>query len=216
MASYDEKLCAWVIDIETMYDDLMLQLSEKMAAATTEEDKAEIGQEIEEFDKKNTCDDGDWANGIAVIPAPKFHVVSKWVNKYFSDLVSISNQIIFYKLPGTKAPPFMQIKVHRTCFFFKGKDGPGSVLVNPELAQSGSNALREDLEPSVYTGQQFTVEVIDKGKSGKLTHLNGQLYVLPMAPRGVKKFEPQAADVETDALNSYVAFKKSHPDTVDA
>jgi hypothetical protein len=213
MATYDEKLRAWVIDLETMYDELMSRFREKLAAAKAAEEKQEIEKEIEKFDKKNTCEDAAWANGIAMTPAPKFSVVSEWINKYYPDLVAISNQMIFYKLPGTKAPPFLQIKVHRTCFFFKGKEGPGTVTVNPELAQAGSNVLRDDLEPSVYTSRQFTVEIVDKGKTGKLTHLNGQLHVLPTVPRGVKKFDPNAADVETDALNSYIAFKMSHPDT---
>merc|ERR1712232_548490 len=131
-------------------------------------DKQCIEKEIGKFDKTNTCEAGDWANGIAVSPTPKFFVVSEWMNKYFPEEVSIADKMIFYKQPSTAAPPFLQVKVHRTCFFFKGRDGPGSVIVNPELAPAGANVLRDDLEPSVYNSQQFTVELIAKGKAGKL------------------------------------------------
>jgi len=213
-ATYDTELRAWTIDLEIMYDELMAKLNEKMSSATTQEDQQAIAKEIAEFDKHNTCDQGDWANGIAVSPTPKFFVVSKWIAKYFPYELSLANKIFFYKQPGTKAPPFLQVKVHRTCFFFKGRGGPGSVLVNPELAVAGKNELRDNLEQSVYDSQQFTVEVIDKGKTGKLTCLNDCLQLLPMAPRQVKKFEPQAADVESDVDNAYFAFKNSHPDTV--
>jgi hypothetical protein len=219
-STWDDKLRAWVIDLETMYNNMMARLEEMLKAARTEEEKAEIHGEMDKFDKKNTCDQGDWANGISVYPAPKFIVVSEWMKKYFPDELSMANQIVFYKAPNTKAPPFVQIKVHRTCFFFKGRGGPGTVLVNPELAKTEANELRDDLEPEVYSNKQFTVEVIGKGPdgksiAGKLTILNDELNLLPMAPRQTNKFDPQAADSKTDAQNSYLAFKNSHPDTVD-
>jgi hypothetical protein len=219
-STWDDKLRAWVIDLEKMYNSMMARLEEMLQAARTEEEKAEIQGEMDKFDKNNTCDQGDWANGISVHPAPKFIVVSEWMKKYFPDELSMANQIVFYKAPDTKAPPFVQIKVHRTCFFFKGRGGPGTVLVNPELAKSEANELRDDLEPEVYSNKQFTVEVIGKdpdGKSisGKVTILNDELNLLPMAPRQTNKFDPQAADAETDMQNSYVAFKNSHPDTVE-
>jgi hypothetical protein len=213
MSTWDEKLCAWVIDIETMYNKLMEMLEEKLKAATTEEEKAEIQGEMDKFDKKNTCDDADWANGISVVPFPKFSVVSQWIKQYFPNELDMANQIIFYKVPGTKAPPFVQIKVHRACFFFKGKGGHGTVLVNPELAKAGANELRDDLDAAVYKSKQLTVEVIDKGKAGKLTILNNELHLLPVAPTLTNRFDPQAADAETDAHNSYFAFKNSHPNT---
>merc|ERR1711953_1269988 len=97
-------------------------------------------------------------------------------------------------------------------FFFKGQGGPGTVMVNPELAKVGTNELRDNLDSSVYSSQQFTVEVIDKGKAGKLTQLNDRLYVLPMAPRQMKRFDPYVVDAESDEKNAYTAFKRSHPD----
>jgi broad specificity phosphatase PhoE len=212
-ATYDDKLCAWVLDIEILYEEMMTQLSDRLENASSEDEEKEIANEIEKFDKKNSCDEADWKNGISVTP-PKFYVVSEWIRKYFAYELSIANKIYFYKQSGTTAPPFVQVKVHRMCFFFKGRDGPGSVLVNPELAVAGKNELRDNLEQSFYDSQQFTVEVIDKGKAGKLTCLNDCLYVLPMAPRQVKKFDPQAADVKSDVDNAYLAFKNSHPDTV--
>merc|ERR1712216_173247 len=54
------------------------------------------------------------------------------------------------------------------------------------------------------------------GKAGKLTLVDDRFYVLPMAPKMVRKFDPVALDFETDAQNSYLAFKKSHPDTIHA
>jgi len=212
-ATYDDKLRAWVMDLETLYEELMAMLQEKLDAAKTEEDKEQIAHEIKKFDKRTTCDQGDWANGIAVRPTPQFRIVSKWVNKYFPDELNLANKLFFYRPPGTAAPPFVQMKVHRTCFFFKGRE-PGTVTVNPELAKAGTNELRDNLELSVYSSQQFTVEVIDKGKAGKLTLLNDRLYVLPMSPTQVDKFDPQAADAESDAQNAYLAFKNSHPDTI--
>ena len=63
----------------------------------------------------------------------------------------MANKIMFFKAPGTTKPPFVQIEYHRICFYFKGRDGPGSVLVNPEFVEAGMNTLREDLEEGVYT-----------------------------------------------------------------
>lgn len=212
-ATYDDKLCAWVLDLEDLYQEMMIQLSDRLDNASSEKEKQDIANDIDSFDKKNSCDEADWQNGISVNP-PKFSVVSEWIKKYFEFELSIANKIYFYRQPGTMAPPYLQVKVHRTCFFFKGRGGPGSVLVNPELAMAGKNELRDSLEQSVYDSQQFTVEVIDKGKTGKLTCLNDCLQLLPMAPKQVKKFEPQAADVDSDVDNAYFAFKNSHPDTV--
>lgn len=213
MATYDELLRAWVIDLEHMYDDLMKRLHEESASVDAEV-KKEIEKMMELFDKKNTCENGDWANGIMLQPTAKFFLVSEWLKMTFPDVVSMANKLYFYKKPASGPPPFLRIKVHRTCFFFKGTGGPGTILVNPELAKSDSNELREDLDDQVFDSQQFTVELIDSGKSGKLTLLDDQLYVLPMAPLEVNKFDPMAPDFETDAQNSYLAFKKSHPDTI--
>lgn len=214
LAKYDSLLRAWVIDLEDMYNELMKILAESIEAESSEVKKSELEADIEKFDKKNTCDDANWANGISLAPTPKFFVVSQWIKKYFPDEVKLANKIYFYKKPGTTKPPFLQIKVHRMCFFFKGTDGVGTVLVNPELAKPGENVLRGDIPAEVYNSQQFTVEIIDIGKAGKLTILDDRLYVLPMAPKQTKKFNPHADDFETDAQNSYLAFKKSHPDTV--
>jgi len=154
---------------------------------------------------------GDWANGIALVPFPKFALVTKWLVKYCPDVYAAANKMIFYKAPETTKPPFLQLKVHRTCFFFKGRNGPGSVLVNPEFAKEGQNVLSENLPSSVYDELQVTMEIIGgKDVSGKLSMVGGRLLAIPMAPGMVKRFNPHAHDVERDSNNSYVAFRNSH------
>jgi len=202
--SYDETLRAWVADLGLIHAAVLEQVSDE------EERKA--------LDATQFCDDGDWANGISLTPFPKFPLVTKWLQKHCAELVAIANKMVFFKAPGTTKPPFMQIKVHRTCFLFKGREGPGSVLVNPEFAVKGANLLREDLPSSVFDELSLAVEVIGgkpegfpNGLNGKLTHVGGELKMIPLVPAMVKKFAPQADDAETDATNAYVAFRNSHP-----
>jgi len=181
-------------------------------------DTDEIEKEVKEFGVDNICAQGNWNNGIALEPFPKFFLVTKWVKKYFPMFYDIANKMIFYKQVGTKAPPFVQIKKHRRCFLFKGRDGPGTVVVNPEFAKNCLNELRDDLTNEDYDGMQFTVEIIGgkttdfpNGLNGKLTCIDGKLFVIPMVPAMMKKFDPYGMD---DDDNSYVAFKKSHPNTL--
>ena len=214
LLNYDTSLRAWTADLEKLHQKLMTHLAVQRAQAEGE-DLAALDEEMAEFAATNICDQGDWSKGVSLVPYPKFFVVTKWIKKYFPALFDVANKMSFYKAPGTKAPPFVQIKVHRTCFFFKGRDGPGSVIVNPELAVPGLNKLRDNLSWEVYNETQFTVEIIGgktkefpDGLSGKLTYLGGEIFVIPMSPLLTKKFDPLGED---DGANSYFAFKCSHP-----
>ena len=130
---YDRSLRAHVADLEKMHGELMAMLQAEVKAATDAcTDAEEVKKELQEFAVDNICDQGEWKHGIALTPFPKFFLVTKFIKKYFPDYYTAANKIVFFKVPGTKAPPFVQIKKHKTCFFFKGRDGPGSVLVNPE------------------------------------------------------------------------------------
>jgi len=208
--TFDDALRAWVVDLGLVHAQVICNLNRKFDNATPEESER-IAGELREFAAENMCENGDWANGIALVPFPKFALVTKCLKTYCPDLYAAANKIIFYKAPETTKPPFLQLKVHRTCFFFKGRQGPGSVLVNPEFAKDGQNILREDLPSSVYDDLQVTMEIIGgKNVSGKLTIVDGRLLAIPMAPPMVKKFDPHAVDVESDSNNGYVAFRNSH------
>jgi hypothetical protein len=149
------------------------------------------------------------------MPFPKFFMVTKWIEKYYQDFFLMANKIVFFKAPGTTKPPFVQLKEHGICIYFKGRDGPGSVTVNPEFAEAGVNKLRDDLDEGVYTAKQFTVEIIGgkpsefpNGVNGKLTCIDSRLFVLPMAPAMTRDFDPFGPATDS---NSYTAFKNSHP-----
>jgi hypothetical protein len=114
----------------------------------------------------------------------------------------------------------VQIRTHRTCFFFKIGDGPGGITINPEIALPGGMAIKPALPESVYNGLQMSVEIIGgkseafpRGLTGKITCLNDNLFVIPMAPKMTKHFDPYASDALEDENNSYMAFKRSHPET---
>jgi hypothetical protein len=219
-ATYDMPLRAWVVDLGALHakvcDDLRAMAEE--LRPIDEELRKKYEEDIEAIKAENMCDGGDWANGVSLQPYPKFALVTAWVRRYCASIYEDANEIVFWKRPGTKAPPFVQVKVHRTCFFFKGRAGPGSVIVNPEFAKPGLNELREDLGAEVHGAMQLAVEIIGGksqafpgGLSGKLTVMAGRLLVLPMAPARVARFDPHAADYESDAGNSYLAFRNSHP-----
>jgi hypothetical protein len=208
--TFDEALRAWVVDLGLVHAQVIRNLEREAASATTEE-AARIAEELLEFAAENMCENGDWANGIALVPFPKFALVTKCLKTYCPDLHAAANKMIFYKAPETTKPPFLQLKVHRTCFFFKGRNGPGSVLVNPEFAKHGQNILRENLPSSVYDELQLTIEIIGgRHVSGKLTIVDDKLLAIPMAPPMVNNFDPHAVDVESDFNNAFVAFRNSH------
>jgi len=194
---YDLKLRAWVADLSIMHTKLMTNLTSKLNAMKANgADTETIEKEIKEFDVANICEDGNWANGIALSPFPKFFVVTKWIKHYYPTLFDMANKMMFFKVPGIKAPPFIQIRKHRTCIFFKGRNGPGSVFVNPEFAD-GENQLPNDLPDEVYNEMQFTVEIIGgkstefpNGLTGKITCINDELFVIPVAPAMTKRFDP--------------------------
>eukprot|EP00931_Biecheleriopsis_adriatica_P122584 TRINITY_DN9758_c0_g1_i2.p1 TRINITY_DN9758_c0_g1~~TRINITY_DN9758_c0_g1_i2.p1 ORF type:complete len:195 (+),score=37.60 TRINITY_DN9758_c0_g1_i2:157-741(+) len=177
--------------------------------------------ELEQFHVKNICEQGDWSRGIAITPSPKFFIVTQWVKKYFKRYYDMANKLTFYKRPGTKAPPFVQVKKHRTCFLFKGRDGPGSVFVNPEFAKEGANELRDDLTDEDFSQEVITVEIIGgkgfkefpDGLAGKLTCVGDHLFIIPMGPQQTKRFTPHSTDAKED---SYTAFCNSHPVTFGA
>ena len=212
--TYDAKLRAWVADLGAMHARLMIQLGKDLDNAKAMGlETGPIEAQIQKYDANQTCEGGDWALGIALT---EFFVVTSWIKQYYPKLFDMANKMVFWKAPGTKAPPFLQIREHRTCFFFKGREGPGSVWVNPELA-TPEGELREDLPACVYHNLQFTVDIIGgkpepfpTGLNGKLTYLGEELLVIPMVPAMTKVFNPYDPD---DAANSYNAFKNSHPDT---
>ena len=217
--THDTKLRARVADIGQMHGQMMEQLSIQLEAAKMDGmDTDALEKEIKEYDVSEICQNGHWENGIALTPFPKHFWVTKWIKKYFPECYEMANKMVFYKPPGSKAPPFVQIRVHRTCFLFKGRDGPGSITVNPEFAKDGLNELRDDLPSKVYDNLQFTIDIIGgktpefpNGLNGKLTCLDDELFVIPMAPEMTKHFNPYADDEEH---NSYKAFKMSHPNTL--
>ena len=215
---YDDKLRAWVADVSSMHAELLQRLAAELVEVRENQHvsqtqvEQELVKELEEFDANNICELGDWVNGIALTPSKHF-MVTKWIKKYYQDFFCMANKMIFFKVPATTRPPFVQIKVHLTCFYFKGP--PGSVLVNPEFAEAGVNKLRDDLDESVYTEKQFTVEIIGgrphefpDGVNGKLTCIDSGLFVIPMAPKNTMNFDTLGP---ATASNSYAAFKKSHP-----
>ena len=212
--SYDTRLRVWVADLGTMHAKLMVKIAMDLDNAKAMGlETGHLEQQLKDYDVTQMCEQGEWACGISLT---KFFVVTTWIKQYYPDFYDMANKIIFWKAPDTKAPPFLQIKEHRTCFFFKGRDGPGSVFVNPELATI-EGQLRDDLPESVYHSLQFTVEIIGgksesfpNGLNGKLTCLGEELLLIPMAPAMTKSFDPYGMD---DDENSYIAFKNSHPDT---
>ena len=102
---------------------------------------------------------------------------------------------------------------------WKCKDGPGSILINPEIAFQGT--VPDDLPESVYYRMQLTVDIIGgksdsfpDGLNGKVTCLGGELFIIPLAPDKTKHFNPDDTSTdEADEENSYMPFRNSHPDT---
>jgi len=213
---YDPKLRIYTADLGMMHERLMNNLNSTFCDSSVAGE--EIEKELQEFHVDNICENGDWSNGVAVTPVPKFYIVTKWVKKYFRKYYDMANKLTFYKRPGTKGPPFLQIKKHRTCFLFKGREGPGSVFVNPEFAKEGANELRDDIPDEDFRQQVLTVEIIGgkgfeefpNGLAGKLTCIGDDLFVIPMGPQQTKKFTPHSSDAFED---SYIAFRNSHPTT---
>ena len=51
--------------------------------------------------------------------------------------------------------------------------------------------------------------------NGKVTCLDGELFIIPLTPDNTKHFNPDdTCTDEADEENSYMAFKNSHPDTL--
>lgn len=215
---YDKGLRAPVADLEEMHREMLAGLQEELQAATEAGTDADaIKEEVQEFAVENICNMGGWIHGIALKPFPKFFLVTKFIKKHFLEYYDSARKMWFFKQPDTKAPPFLQIKLHKTCIRFKDPNEPGRAIVNPEFSKAGRNELRDDLPDEVYDKWQFTVEIIGgkttafpDGLSGKISCVDGTLVVIPMAPPGTKLFDPHGED---NSQNSYSVFKRSHPCT---
>ena len=88
-----------------------------------------VRQWVDRLAVANFCEDGDWANGISTNAHGAFGKVAAWVEEWCPRLFAEANKMIFVKSRGATSLPFAQIKVHRTCIFFKGPV-PGSLAVN--------------------------------------------------------------------------------------
>ena len=82
-------------------------------------------------------------------------------------------------------------------------------MINPEIAFQGK--VRDDLPESVYYRMQFTVDIIGgksesfpDGLNGKVTCLDDELLIIPLAPDKTKHFNPHdtSSHGETDEENS--------------